>query len=293
MATTVKQVLKRARVSQPFNVLATSAARGLLQSLGIRSEIVVRHLHRAGEVRCRLPNQRLLRLWSRGDDWVSNQVFWRGLSGYEPEPVPIFWKLAASASTTFDVGAYVGFYTLLAAHANPVGRIFAFEPHPNAYARLIRNVGFNAVRNVECLQVAVGAMRGSAEFYCGSGDLPTSSSLSEAFMRSAQGRHGIPVCVVALDDFVQERGIDRVGLLKIDTESTEPAVLEGMRQTLTKDRPPIISEVLQNRGAEERLQEILGPLGYRYYLLTAGGPQLVHRIVGHPEWLNYLFLPDS
>ena len=170
----VKQALKKVRISQPFNRLATSSVRGLFGALGVRSELVVRHLHRAGTVRCVLPNGRALKLWSLGDDWVSNQVFWRGLAGYEPETVSVFLRLAEEARVTVDVGAYVGFYTVLAAHANPSARIFAFEPHPVAYTRLLRNVGLNELANVECLQAAVGESTGCAEFFCGSGQLPTS-----------------------------------------------------------------------------------------------------------------------
>ena len=63
-----------------------------------------------------------------------------------------------------------------------------------------------------------------------------------------------------------------------------------MIETLRRDKPFIITEVL-GRGSEKRLEEILGPLGYRYYLLTSDGHRLRDRIEGHPEWLNYLFTP--
>jgi FkbM family methyltransferase len=285
----MKKALKRVRVSQPFNLLATSTVRGLLGVLGVRPELVVRHLHRAGTVRCELPNGRVLRLWSRGDDWVANQVFWKGLGGYEPETVPVFLRLAAAARVTLDVGAFVGFYTLLAAHANPSAQVFAFEPHLNAYARLRRNVDVNQVTNVECFQAAAGESSGCAQLFCGSGDLPTSSSLSSEFIGPAGTRSSVDVRVIALDAFIRERGIDHVDVLKIDTESTEPQVLRGIRETLRRDRPAIICEVLQGRGAERPLEDLLRPLGYRYYLLTPTGPRLVTRVTGHREWLNYLF----
>jgi len=139
---------------------------------------VVRHLHRAGTACCRLPNGRVLKLWSRGDDWVCTQIYWKGFAGYEPETVPVFLRLATSARVIFDVGAYVGFYTVLAALTNPAARVYAFEPHTNAYERLLRNVRINHLANVECLRVAVGESEGASELFCGPGRLPTSSSLS-------------------------------------------------------------------------------------------------------------------
>lgn len=285
----LKAALKRLRVSQPFNAVATSVARGALGLLGLRSEFLVRHLHRAGEVRCRLPNGRTLELWSRGDDWVSNQLFWRGLSGYEPETVPWFWALARSAQVTLDVGAYVGFYTLLAAHANPAGRVFAFEPHPGAHDRLVRNVARNGIANAECLAVAAGDRDGTAEFFHVGTKVPTSSSLSFEFMKPHAGLRRLMVQVTTLDSFVRERRLTRVDLVKIDTESTESQVLRGMREVLRRDRPAIVCEVLAGREAGAGLAEVLAPLGYRYYLLTADGPVAHETITGHAVWLNYLF----
>src|SRR6185503_17467829 len=178
----VKRLLKAVRASQPFNAVATVAARGALRVLGTRSELLVRHLHRVGRVRCPLPDGRVLTLWSRGDDWVSNQVFWKGWTGYEPETVVPFFRAAGRAQTVVDVGAYVGFFTLLAAHANPAARVFAFEPHPAVHQRLLRNVGLNHVPNVTCVPAAVGDERGTAELVHVPGGLPTSSSLSPEFM---------------------------------------------------------------------------------------------------------------
>lgn len=289
----IKHVLRKVRVSQPLNFLVTSAVRGVLRMLEITPECVVRHLHRAGVVRCALPNERVLKLWSRGDDWVCTQIFWKGLSGYEPETVPMFLRLATSAQVVFDVGAYVGFYAVLAALVNPSVRVYAFEPHPNAYARLLRNVQINNLVNVECLQMAAGEADASSALFCGPGWLPTSSSLSAEFMGSHGALPGVSVEVVSLDAFVRKFGIERVDLLKIDTESTEPQILRGMLETLRRDRPSIICEVLRGRGAEDRLEDILGGLGYHYYLLTPTGPMRVPRVRGHEAWLNYLFTPSD
>lgn len=279
------------RASQPFNYIATSAVRALLAGTGVQSEFIIKHLHRVGRLRCRLPNGRLLRLWSRGDDWISNQVFWRGWSGYEPETVPLFFRLSMRAQVTLDVGAYVGFYTLLAAHANPAGRVYAFEPLPAIYERLKRNVALNRLANVTCMTSAVGDINGTAAFFHVSAPMPSSSSLSWEFMRSTGQVRSLTVPVITLDRVVHDNRLDHIDLVKIDTESTEPQVLRGMIETLHRDHPAIICEVLTGRGSERSLEEILQPLGYRYYLLTPDGPIPRHRIEGHPEWLNYLFTP--
>jgi FkbM family methyltransferase len=138
---------------------------------------------------------------------------------------------------------------------------------------------------------ALGETAGTAEFFHGDVELPTSSSLSEEFMRGTEGLRRSEVSVITIDEFVEQHSLPRVDLAKIDTESTEPAVLRGMLTTLRRDQPTLVCEVLRARGSERALEEILEPLGYRYYLLTPSGPELRSRIEGHPEWFNYLFSP--
>jgi FkbM family methyltransferase len=286
----LKQALKRLRSSQPFNMLATGALRRAFQIVGAEPEVVIKHLHHVGPTRVKLPNGRTLRLWSRGDDWVSNQIFWRGWDGYEPETGPLFFHMAQRANVTLDIGAYVGFFSLLAAHANPRGQVYSFEPMPQIFGRLKANVARNYLKNVECFLSAVGAERGTADFYYSTDTLlPTSSSLSQEFMQETPNLTHTSVPVATIDDFVRERGIARVDLIKIDTESTEPDVLRGMSKTLERDHPDMVCEVLHGRGTAEALEEILRPLGYRFYHLSAEGPQLRDHIEPHPELFNYLF----
>lgn len=282
-------LVKRLRVSQPFNRIATSSIRSVLRATGLPSETIIKHVHRIGMVHSELPNGRTLRLWSRADDWVSNQVYWRGWQGYEPETAPLFFRVASRARRTLDVGAYVGFFTLLAGHANPNGRVFAFEPLPDAYKRLQNNVELNSLSNVVAVASAVGEVDGRADFFCADTHMPCSSSLSYEFMQSADSLRSIQVPVAKLDTFVRENGVQGVDLMKIDTESTEPQVLNGMIETIRRDQPVIFCEVLKERGSEELLQEIIRSINYRAYLLTPDGPDLRDRIEGHPEWLNYLF----
>jgi len=285
----VRRALRALRRWTPLNHVVTSTVRAALGAGGRPPAWAVGHLHRVGAVSAGLPNGHVVRLWSRGDDWISNQVFWRGWAGHEPETAALFFALARRAAATLDVGAYVGYYALLAAHANPAGRVIALEPMPAIHARLARHVSLNRLVNVECLMAAAGAREETAHFYHVGAGLPTSSSLSREFMAGVERLVSTPVPVVVLDRVVRERGLPRVDLVKIDTESTEPDVLEGLHETLARDRPWILCEVLKGRGAEERLGPILEPFGYRFYLLTPQGPVPKTRIEGHPQWLNYLF----
>jgi len=285
----LKNSLIRLRSSQPFNAIATSGLKGVFNATHTRPEFVIRHLHRLGRVEDQLPNGRTLKLNSRADDWVSNQIFWRGWEGYEPETATLFYKLASKSLVTIDIGAYVGFFTLLAAHANPEGKVVAVEPLAPVFKRLSQNVAYNDLNNVECINAALSDRAGSAEFFHIANGLPTSSSLDYEFMKATSDLVSSIVDVTTLDDLVTSRKLGRVDLVKIDTETTERDVLRGGIRLLERDRPDVFCEVLAGRAHERDLEEILAPLGYHYYLLRREGPERRTRIEGHPEWLNYLF----
>jgi FkbM family methyltransferase len=286
----VKQLLRQLRAVPLINGVVTTSVRRIFDFTGRRSEFIIKHLPRTGVAETCLPNGRSLRLWSRGDDWLATQLFWRGWPGVDAETLPLFFRFAESAATCYDVGAHVGLYSLVAALANPSARIYAFEPHPTARERLRLNIELNSLRNIECLDSAVGDYVGDAQlFHVASDDVPSSSSLSGEFMSTATSVVGTSVGVTTLDRVTEEKGIIRVDLVKIDTETTEPAVLRGMSSTLERDRPTIFCEVLPGYGVEAELEKILCPLQYRRYLLTDAGPEPVATIRGHPRFRNYLF----
>ncbi|MEZ4681888.1 MAG: FkbM family methyltransferase [Caldilineaceae bacterium] len=83
-------------------------------------------------------------------------LYWRGNWGFEEGAPQIFYKLAQTAQTFFDIGAYVGYYTLLAATANPNIQVFAFEPVPSINARLHEHIQMNHFhRNTTIEQVVL------------------------------------------------------------------------------------------------------------------------------------------
>jgi FkbM family methyltransferase len=289
-ATGLRPLLKAVRAYERFNAPVTVGLRQLLTLLNTKSEFVIRHLPRSGEVSATLPNGGTLRLWSRGDDWVANQVFWRGWNGYEPEVAPVFFRLGRAAAVTFDVGAHVGYYALLAGHANPRGTVHAFEPLARVRERFVRNIALNGLDNVSCHPYAVGDRDVTEQMFDDGTPVPSSASLSREFAtRGGEPAARCDVTVTTLDRFVEERGIARVDLVKVDTETTEPAVLRGFAKTLARDHPALVCEVLEGYGAERKLEAILGRLGYRYYHLTPDGVVVRDKIRAMRGARNYLF----
>lgn len=263
----VRSALKRVRDFPPVNLPATSLVKLLVREPGAW---LVRYLPRTGVVEARLPNGRPLRLWSLADDWIASPVYWRGWDGYEGETARPFYERASRARVVLDIGAHVGYFTVLAALANPQSRVFAFEPNPVVHARLVRNIEVNRLRNAVAVPKAVGRASGSAEFYFVPDGVPTNSSLSLEYIRVCEDVESANVPMVAIDDFVEAEGLDAVDLVKIDTETTEADVIAGMARTLERCRPSVFCELLTEE-AERHVGRRFAELGYERRAVAADG----------------------
>lgn len=161
--------------------------------------------------------------------------------------------------TFVDVGANVGYFTLLAASLG--ARVIAYEPTPAVFARLRQNVALNGFDNVMLVNAAVADQRGTLTLYQ-SPDDPEANNLF------GDGDHSVEVAAVALDDDLKERGVQKVDLLKIDAEGAEPMVLLGSARLLSgSSAPSVILEVnpvtLRSANSEPAaLLEALETKGY-------------------------------
>ncbi len=107
MARSAKALLKSMRAVPAISRPATTTVRFVADRLGVTPEFAIKHLPRSGLTVTTLPDGRRAKFWSRGDDWVANQVFWRGWDGYEGEVAPLFWRLAQNANVMLDVAMHL------------------------------------------------------------------------------------------------------------------------------------------------------------------------------------------
>lgn len=212
-----------------------------------------------------------------------------GIAGYEPETMAAFLAAISltGATDVFDVGANVGAFSIVAAAAT-TARVTAFEPTPDL-AAIFRAMAAGNGLACEVEAIALGAETGTATLFVSSKS-DSSNSLQAGFRR-AVGTVEVPV--ERLDDYVARSG--RVpGVLKVDTETTEPDVLAGGVETIRRVRPWIICEVLAGR-TEAALATAFGDLGYHAYHLDGTiPPRETTSIVGdityaHRDWL---FTPE-
>jgi FkbM family methyltransferase len=291
LSTRAKQLGRTIRAVAPINWAATSAVRAGLRLTGSQGEALARHLPRSGRVSTRLPDGQWARFWSRGDDNITSQIYWREWHGVEPEQTLLFELMARRARMTIDVGAHVGFYTVIAALANPAGRVYAFEPLERAYKRLATNIALNNLSNVRAHNVAVSDEDGWADFmHPVTASIPSSSSLSHEFMETVGYELTTSsVRTVRLDSFLPRAERAECDLIKLDTESTETSVLLGMADLLSESHRTIFCEVLPAADAAA-ITRLLRPLGYRFFVLTHQGAEERPEVVAVDRWRNWLFV---
>lgn len=245
-----------------------------------------------GRVTCGLADSKTLTMYSQADDVMVSGLCFQGLESYEQESIDLFRGLASRASSILDVGANTGIYSLVAAIENPLSKVYAFEPVPRIFNRLEQNRDINNAANVQLNQSVIADFNGSTTLYIPTEKIPTSSSTAAGHRRAVET---IEVNATSLDSFIELEGISKVDLMKIDTESTEPLVLDGALKMIERDRPTIVCEVLRPRTGKA-LRKILDNFGYQYYWITPNGLIKQDRPIGDPEfkYLNYLFIqPDK
>jgi len=160
-----------------------------------------------------------------------------------------------------DIGANVGFYTVIQAKRLKGGKCFSFEPNPNVVSLLQENVKLNKLEEVvEVLPFAVGSLSGDVMFD-DFGALSTRASIA-----TGRGLRPRRVPMITLDWFVAKYGIPRIDLVKIDVEGSEVEVLKGA----TKVALPMTKRIVLEYHGSSRLAEV------RYICAESGFTEIHH-----------------
>ncbi len=209
---------------------------------------------------------RKLRLASFGENYLSFELFWRGLDYYEPLSAALIATLADSTDLFVDAGANIGVHSLRLAAARPDLDIVAFEPNPKLHALLKANIQANNFRKITAEPFALSDTAGIRPLYLSQSDM--SASLDHGFEPNHAGIVSVPVDT--LDRYLEGRGApDRRFVLKVDVEGLEPAFFAGAAHTIRRCRPDIIAEAAVPFPAATI--DLFHRCGYRFRQITDEG----------------------
>jgi FkbM family methyltransferase len=151
----------------------------------------------------------------------------------EPEVTPEYQEALGDAKAVFDVGANIGWYTLLASsRLVNQGVVHAFEPEPESFSYLERSTRMNNMNNVILHKFALSHLQGKTTLYLSS--VPNNPGL-HSMVRNTSGK-GVVVESTTLDQVAIASQTNVLDILKLDVEGAEPLVLEGSRETLEGGR---------------------------------------------------------
>jgi FkbM family methyltransferase len=159
----------------------------------------------------------------------------------------------------WDIGANVGFYTLIAARLVGEGTVVAFEPLPENQAAIHRNLALNGFTNVEVSGLALSDHDGTAilQMHASSTWAKLDTSADTGFQQELDVTGEVEVPVATIDS--QLASLTPPDLIKMDIEGGEVAALRGAGRLLSEHRPTLICEL---HGTNEAVTDILESHGY-------------------------------
>jgi FkbM family methyltransferase len=197
------------------------------------------HLFPGERFTCRLKAGFLMSLPAA--DPVARQMMLCG--EWEAENTALLQRLLRPGDTFVDVGANLGYFTLLGASlVSPGGQVVALEPVPPTYQLLLDNIALNPGSEITALQVAASSREGTLTLSLFPGDSAATASQFMAWRESAQVQVVVPA--TTLDLCLQEMNHNSPALIKIDAEGGEYAILQGAGEVLAGWQPILMLEVL-------------------------------------------------
>jgi FkbM family methyltransferase len=149
-------------------------------------------------------------------------------------------------SVVVEVGAHIGTHTVrIGQLAGPWGRVYAFEPQRKIYRELHHNLALNGLTNVVAMRMAIGS--GATRVI----EMNPTTPGNEGGTGVGSGGDGAELR--SLDSF----HFERVSLLKIDVETYEDEVLDGAVDTIRRNRPVILIEIMGGTDLETASPDVL------------------------------------
>jgi FkbM family methyltransferase len=199
---------------------------GFLKAKGVRFKVI-----KVNDYRMKIDMQ---------DNVITPYLFVHGC--WEPYESQLMTTLLRPGMTVIDIGAHVGYYSLLAARVvGSTGRVISFEPSPGNFDLLVNNIRLNRLGTViQAENAAVGDVCGELDLYLSSyntGDHRMYSTLSDddEIFNAGALRQRVRVAVLALDEYLDERNISKVDIVKIDVQGAEMDVFSGMKKTFLRN----------------------------------------------------------
>ena len=210
----------------------------------------------------------------RGKKWTAgagSHGCWLG--SYEYHKQRALQREIKSGAVVYDIGANVGFYSLLASVlVGESGHVYSFEPFPDNLRELKNHLALNHVRNCTVFGVAVSSIEGEAAF----------DPSADRCMGHLAATGALRVRTVALDTLIRQEGLRPPDLMKIDIEGAEYECLQGAANVI-REVSPVIFLATHGPQVHGACVELLKGLNYRFTSLDGRAPEATDELVAFPQ----------
>lgn len=159
-------------------------------------------------------------------------------SGKEKLTTQLFKQVVKDGYTVVDIGANIGYFTLLAARlAGKKGKVYTFEPEPRNYNILLKNIALNGYGNVVPVPKAVSNVGGTVRLYLSSKDIGAHTIRQYHDKRQFDEKESgefVEIESVTLDEFFEDKK-HPIDVIKMDIEGAEMAALLGMDKVIREN----------------------------------------------------------
>lgn len=202
----------------------------LRRGLGRITMITARHLNSLQLTPVPMNNGRVLYLDLRLPMCMPYLLL--GEHPYEHAETGFVCSVVHAEDTCLDIGANVGWYsTLLSEAVGAKGKVYAFDPNQRAQKML--NASALLYPQMQVIPLALSDHIGNAVLH-----IP-SEEVKASLWRSPGANESQSCQITTLDKFVQDEGLTEVTFVKCDAEGAELSILNGAKQLLSGDRPPM------------------------------------------------------
>jgi FkbM family methyltransferase len=192
--------------------------------------------------------------------------------------IKVIRSKAKRKSVIYDIGAFSGAYSIYLAHKVKQSRVYSFEPTPQIFNELIKNIEASGAKNITAMNVAISDHIGRQPFYVSSDFARSSFYPSNAAWDNREIMQSIEVNCVTIDHLVESGKILPPDIIKIDVEGHEYEVVKGAEKTIRRFMPMIFYEphgTPEVASSEIGTSSLLSRYGYEFTSL--GYPIWCHR----------------
>lgn len=185
--------------------------------------------------------------WMINENWVHKI--------YTPEDFKI-----KRNDIVLDIGAQIGVFSVFASQLAKNGKVFSFEPVPENFELLKKNIRLNLISNITPINKAVSNKNGQENIF-----LSEDTACHSFFTNFSKVHRKIPVETISLNSFIKENKISRIDFLKMDCEGAEYKILFNSPKNVLKKIKKIGMEYhnIDDKNNVSILKEFLEENGFK------------------------------